>query len=192
MPFQFKQLEIPDLILVEPRRFADDRGYFTETYKLSEFAANGIAARFVQDNYSYSAKGVLRGLHFQKPPQAQGKLLRVVIGEIFDVAVDIRRGSSTYSRWVGTVLSAENGRMLWVPPGFAHGFCVLSEVAGLTYKVTAEFAADMERGIRWDDPEIAIEWPLQEPLLSSRDLGLPYLNAIDTGFEANDAGRVGD
>jgi dTDP-4-dehydrorhamnose 3,5-epimerase len=192
MPFQFKQLEIPDLILVEPRRFADDRGYFTETYKLSEFAANGIAARFVQDNYSYSAKGVLRGLHFQKPPQAQGKLLRVVIGEIFDVAVDIRRGSSTYSHWVGTVLSAENGRMLWVPPGFAHGFCVLSEVAGLTYKVTAEFAADMERGIRWDDPEIAIEWPLQEPLLSSRDLGLPYLNAIDTGFEANDAGRVGD
>jgi dTDP-4-dehydrorhamnose 3,5-epimerase len=106
--------------------------------------------------------------------------------------VDIRRGSSTYSHWVGTVLSAENGRMLWVPPGFAHGFCVLSEVAGLTYKVTAEFAADMERGIRWDDPEIAIEWPLQEPLLSSRDLGLPYLNAIDTGFEANDAGRVGD
>ncbi len=127
-------------------------------------------------------RGVLRGLHYQKPPQAQGKLVMVLSGEVFDVAVDIRRGSPTYGRWVGETLSAENGRMLWIPVGFAHGFCVLSERADVVYLVTAEYAPDLDRGIRWNDPEIGIRWPVDEPLLSPKDARLPLLREADQDF----------
>lgn len=175
MPFHFFPLAIPEVILVEPQRFGDQRGFFMETYQYDTFAANGITPRFVQDNYSRSARGVLRGLHYQLDPFAQGKLLLVVAGEIFDVAVDIRRGSPTFGQWVGEILSAENGRMLYVPPGFAHGFCVLSETADLTYKATDIYQPESEGGIIWNDPHIGIEWPITNPTLSGKDLKLPAL-----------------
>jgi len=146
-----------------------------ETYCASVFAANGIASDFVQDNTSFSERGVLRGLHFQRPPKAQGKLVRVVLGEIYDVAVDIRPASPTYGQWVAETLSAENRRQIYVPPGFAHGFCVLGERAGIAYKTTAEYAPDLEDGIRWNDPQIGIPWPIAEPVLSPRDARLPLL-----------------
>jgi dTDP-4-dehydrorhamnose 3,5-epimerase len=182
MPFQFHRLEIPDVILVEVQRLGDSRGFFAETYKLSEFAAHGIPHAFVQDNLSRSARGVLRGLHYQIHPRAQGKLLTALKGRIFDVAVDIRRHSPTYRQWVGMELSDENGRMLYVPVGFAHGFCVLSETADLVYKVTEEYARDLERGILWNDPDIGVRWPIQEPVLSARDVGLPLLRDADNDF----------
>ena len=179
MPFQFHRLVIPEVILVEARRAGDARGFFMETYKRSEFATNGIAESFVQDNYSHSARGVLRGLHYQKPPQAQGKLVLVLQGEVFDVAVDIRPGSPTFSRWVGVTLCAGEARLLYIPPGFAHGFCVLSESADFTYKVTSEYAAHLERGILWNDPQIGIAWPITAPTLSARDSQLPLLSQAD-------------
>lgn len=182
MPFEFHPLAIPEVILVEPQRFGDARGFFMETYQHETFAANGIAPRFVQDNHSRSSQGVLRGLHFQKNPHAQGKLLKVVIGEIFDVAVDIRRGSPTFGQWVGEMLSAENGRMLYVPPGFAHGFCVLSETADLIYKTTDYYYPESEKGIIWNDPQIGVEWPVNKPLLSARDEKLPPLAEADFNF----------
>jgi dTDP-4-dehydrorhamnose 3,5-epimerase len=182
MPFQFQRLEIPDLVLVTPRRFADDRGFFCETYKASAFAAFGIEAVFVQDNCSHSLRGVLRGLHFQKPPHAQAKLVRVIYGAVVDVAVDIRAGSPTYRRWTSVHLSAENGQMLYIPPGFAHGFCVLSAEAGLSYKVTHEYAPRAEVGIRWDDPDIGVEWPLADPIVSARDAALPLLSELGDVF----------
>ena len=183
MPFQFHPLAIPDVILVEPQRFGDSRGFFMETYQFETFAANGITPRFVQDNHSRSARGVLRGLHYQKEPVAQGKLLKVVIGEIFDVAVDIRRGSPTFGQWVGEILSAENGRLLYVPPGFAHGFCVLSETADLIYKTTNYYHPESEKGILWNDPQIGVAWPIVEPLLSARDQSLPTLAEADFNFQ---------
>ncbi|MCA9926118.1 MAG: dTDP-4-dehydrorhamnose 3,5-epimerase [Anaerolineales bacterium] len=182
MPFQFQQLQIPDVILVKPQVFGDKRGFFKEVFQQSEFAQNGIFLPFVQDNYSFSAYGVLRGLHYQKPPFAQGKLLMAVRGEIFDVAVDIRRGSPTYGQWVGEVLSENNHQMLYVPPGFAHGFCVLSKEAALSYKVTAPYAADYEKGILWNDPSIGIEWPIDSPILSDRDVALPLMEDADNPF----------
>lgn len=182
MPFQFQQLQIPEVILVEAKIFGDNRGYFKETYKQSEFAQNGIDHPFVQDNFSYSSRGVLRGLHFQNPPFAQGKLLTAVHGELFDVAVDIRHGSPTYGQWVAEILSAENHRMLYIPPGFAHGFCVLSEVAALSYKVTAPYAASSEQGIVWNDPTINIDWPIDSPILSERDKALPALHEANNRF----------
>lgn len=182
MPFRFHRLAIPDLILVEVQQFGDHRGFFMETYKHSEFAANGIAERFVQDNYSHSARGVLRGLHYQKHPQAQGKLVMVLQGEIFDAAVDIRRESPTYGQWVGMNLSAQRSEMLYIPPGFAHGFCVLSETADFTYKVTGEYAAELDRGIIWNDPIIGIAWPISAPLLSAKDARLPTLEEADNNF----------
>jgi dTDP-4-dehydrorhamnose 3,5-epimerase len=184
MPFSFRPLTIPEVLLIEARRFRDERGFFLETYKRSEFVANGITEAFVQDNYSYSVKGVLRGLHYQKPPQAQGKLVFVLQGEVFDVAVDIRSGSATYGRWVGEVLSEENGRMLYVPPGFAHGFCVLSAEAGVAYKVTAEYAAELDTGIIWIDPDIGVEWPIHAPILSPKDAVLPPLHRVADHFSA--------
>lgn len=182
MPFEFTRLDIPEVILIEPRTFPDPRGYFMETYKASAFAANGIAAVFVQDNFSYSTQGVLRGMHYQTEPHGQGKLLRVTEGVIFDVAVDMRQGSPTFGRWVGATLSAENQRMLWVPPGFGHGFCVLSEAAGLAYKVTTEYVREAEQGFRWDDPAVGIEWPVSDPLVSERDAGLPLLADAANNF----------
>lgn len=175
MPFKFQRLEIPELILIKPVIFSDSRGFFMETYKFSDFAAFGIKERFVQDNHSRSLKGVLRGLHYQNPPKAQGKLVRVIHGEIFDVAVDIRKGSPTYGRWVGVVLSDENKLMLYIPPGFAHGFCVLSEEAEVIYKCTEEYDPLAEAGIIWNDPEIGIQWPIKNPVISDRDSRWPRL-----------------
>lgn len=179
MPFQFHRLAIPDVILVEPGKAGDARGFFMETYKRSEFVANGIAETFVQDNYSHSTQGVLRGLHYQKQPQAQGKLVMAVQGEIFDVAVDIRPASPTFGKWVGARLCAAEPRMLYVPPGFAHGFCVLSASADFIYKVTAEYAPQLDRGIIWNDPDIGIAWPIAAPILSTKDTQLPPLHQAD-------------
>ena len=183
MSFQFTPLEIPDVILIETQNFKDDRGFFRETYKRSEFTDHGIPLNFVQDNHSHSTRGVIRGLHYQKQPRAQGKLVIVSSGEIFDVAVDLRKGSPTFGRWVSRTLSIENGSMLYVPPGFAHGFCALSAQADVTYKVTEEFAPELDRGVVWNDPDIAIVWPLQHPLLSPKDAALPRLKDADNNFE---------
>ena len=182
MSFEFQPLEIPDLILVRSNSFDDGRGFFAETYKQSVFAENGIPDEFVQDNVSHSVKGILRGLHYQLEPAAQAKLLMVLAGEIFDVAVDIRRSLPTYGKWVGLNLAASERTMLYVPAGFAHGFCVLSDAATVHYKVTAEFAPDLERGIVWNDPEIGIEWPIADPAVSERDLGLPGLAAAENNL----------
>lgn len=171
--------EIPDVFILEPKVFGDERGHFFESYNKRVLAeAAGIEAEFVQDNQSRSARGVLRGLHYQIR-HAQGKLVRVTEGSVFDVAVDIRRGSASFGRWVGTELSAENKRMLWIPPGFAHGFLVLSETADFLYKTTDYYSPADERCIRWDDPQLAIAWPLQgEPLVSAKDRnGLAFAQA---------------
>jgi dTDP-4-dehydrorhamnose 3,5-epimerase len=182
MPFQFERLSIPDVIVITPAVHRDERGFFMESYKWSEFAAAGIPERFVQDNRSKSGHAVLRGLHYQKIPKAQGKLMQVTQGEIFDVAVDIRKGSPAYGKWVGMKLTANNAQMLYVPAGFAHGFCVLSETAEVTYKVTDEYSPEHEAGIVWNDPDIAVAWPVTQPILSRRDADYPRLKGLDTGF----------
>ena len=184
MSFQFQRLEIPGVVLIEGQRFEDDRGFFLETYQMSEFSANGIPPAFVQDNYSHSVRGVLRGLHYQKHPKAQGKLVMVLKGQIFDVAVDIRERASTYGKWVGVVLSADNLRMLYIPPGFAHGFYVQSEEADVIYKVTEEYAPELDRGIIWNDPDIGVQWPITEPILSPKDARLPFLKQARKQEEA--------
>ncbi len=183
MPFTYTKFDIQDLILVSPKVFPDGRGYFLETYKESDFKTNGIDYVFVQDNHSRSSQGVLRGLHFQLAPKAQGKLVRVVRGRIWDVVVDIRQSSSTFLKWYGVELSDQNNNMLFVPPGFAHGFVTLSEEADLVYKCTAEYDPDLERGIRFDDPEINISWPIKDPNLSERDLKQPYLSDAKKDIE---------
>lgn len=162
--------EIPEILILEPKVFGDERGFFYESYNERVFReATGVDVRFVQDNHSRSGRGVLRGLHYQVQ-QAQGKLVRCTVGEVFDVAVDIRRGSPTFGRWAGVHLSAENKRQLWVPAGFAHGFLVLSETAEFLYKTTDYYAPEYERTIIWNDLDLAITWPLTgEPLLSAKD-----------------------
>lgn len=170
--------ELPEVILIEPRAYADSRGLFMETFQALKYRDAGIAAPFVQDNVSYSHRGVLRGLHFQNP-QSQGKLVYVLQGEIFDVAVDVRRGSPTFGRWLGTILSAECKRQLWVPEGFAHGFCVQSETALVVYKCTNYYDPKCESSIRWDDPDIGIRWPVQDPKLSIKDSQAELLKHID-------------
>ena len=175
MPLTFESTDIPGVLIVEPRLFADDRGFLMETYKRSEFQAAGIDVPLVQENHSRSTAGTLRGLHYQRDPKAQGKLVRVVLGEIFDVAVDIRAGSPTFGRWVGLMLSAANRKSIYVPPGFAHGFCVLSPDAEVIYKTTEEYAPQLEEGILWNDPALAIAWPIDNPTLSPRDRGWPAL-----------------
>lgn len=170
---------IPEVLILEPKVFGDDRGFFFESFNQQQFEQlTGVKTDFVQDNHSKSAKGVLRGLHYQIQ-QAQGKLVRVVAGEVFDVAVDVRRQSSTFGQWVGVVLSAENKRQLWVPPGFAHGFVVLKDGTEFLYKTTDYYAPQYERCIRWNDPAINIQWPITEaPALSAKDqLGLDFVNA---------------
>lgn len=164
-------LDIADVLLIEPKVFGDERGFFYESFNQQRFnEATGLGYDFVQDNHSKSAKGVLRGLHYQLPPKAQGKLVRVVAGEVFDVAVDIRKDSPTFGQWVGEILSADNKRQLWIPPGLAHGFLVLSESAEFLYKTTDYYAPELERCIRWDDQDLAIEWPIiGEPVLSGKD-----------------------
>ena len=182
MPFRVARLAIPDVVLVEAVMFRDHRGFFKETYRASEFASAGIAAPFVQDNVSRSRKGVLRGLHYQRSPRHQAKLVGVTRGEVFDVAVDLRDGSASYGRWVAAVLSDENHRMLFIPAGFAHGFCTLSDEADVTYKATAEYAPDLEGGIVWNDPDLGVRWPIDNPVLSSRDAALPRFRDSDHGF----------
>jgi dTDP-4-dehydrorhamnose 3,5-epimerase len=178
---KFIRTKLPDIILVEPKVFGDERGFFMETYHAKRFAEEGIEVNFVQDNHSRSRRGTLRGLHYQVN-QAQGKLTRVIAGEIFDVAVDLRRSSDTFSQWVGVHLSAENKRQLWIPKGFAHGFYVLSEWAEVLYKVDDFYAPEWERTLIWNDPEIGIQWPLVDgfpPVLSPKDvLGKP-LSQVD-------------
>lgn len=182
MPFKFTRLSIPDVVLIEPRIFRDERGFFFETFKYSEFANAGIRESFVQDNHSQSSKGVLRGLHYQLNPKAQGKLLRCSKGRIFDVAVDIRKGSPSYGKWVGLELSEEDNNMIYIPPGFAHGFLTLSEKADVLYKCTEEYSPEHERGIAWNDPDINIDWPVQYPILSTKDLKYPALKGADNDF----------
>jgi dTDP-4-dehydrorhamnose 3,5-epimerase len=182
MPFEFQTLEIPGVVLVQAQKFKDHRGFFMESYKRSDFAANGIPHLFVQTNHSHSTQGVLRGLHYQKHPMAQGKLIMVPKGCIFDVAVDIRQGSPTYGHWVGAELSAGNGHMLYVPVGFAHGFCVLSKEADVLYMVTEEYSGEHDTGILWNDPDIGIEWPISDPVLSTKDEQLPLLRDADNNF----------
>lgn len=179
MPMNITPLAIPDVLLLQPKVFGDARGFFFESYNQRAFSdATGVEAAFVQDNHSRSMKGVLRGLHYQIQ-HAQGKLVRVVVGEVFDVAVDLRQGSPTFGHWVADVLSAENKSQLWIPAGFAHGFVVLSDVAEVLYKTTDYWSPQHERCIRWDDPTLKIAWPLDgEPTLSDKDLqGVAFKDA---------------
>lgn len=182
MDFRFEPLAIPDVVLIEAQAAADDRGFFSERFKRSAFEAHGVPGVFVQENHSYSGPRVLRGLHFQNPPKAAGKLVGVIRGEILDVAVDIRRGSPTYGQAVTEILSEKNRRMLWVPRGFAHGFCVTGEEADVIYNVDEEFAPELDRGILWNDPAIGIEWPIEHPVLSPKDAQLPPLSEVDNRF----------
>jgi dTDP-4-dehydrorhamnose 3,5-epimerase len=171
---RFTPTAIPDVVLIEPEVHRDARGFFLETWHQRRYAEGGIPGPFVQDNHSHSRGGTLRGLHAQVRHR-QGKLVRVVEGEVFDVAVDIRRGSPTFGRWAGDRLSGENLRQLWIPPGFAHGFCVLSEAAHLEYKCTDFYDASDEIAIAWNDPAIGIEWPIDDPTLSAKDAAAPRL-----------------
>lgn len=175
MPFEFEKLKPEGLVLVKPRVFSDGRGFFLETYKRGEFARAGITADFVQDNHSKSDRNVLRGLHFQKKGSAQGKLVRCVQGRIMDVAVDIRKRSPSFGKWVSLELSGDNSHMLYVPEGFAHGFLVLSESAEIIYKCTREYAPDSEGGVIWNDPALGIPWPVRDPVLSEKDKANPLL-----------------
>ena len=179
MPFSFKRLSIPDIILVDPQSFPDDRGFFFESFKESEFLSGGIDKKFVQDNFSHSIRGVIRGLHFQKTPKAQAKLVSVLKGEIFDVAVDIRKNSPTYGKWVSEILSENNHKLLYIPEGFAHGFCVLSEEADVLYKVSNEYSPEHEDGIIWNDPKLNIDWPISKPIVSSNDSKLPLFENLE-------------
>ncbi len=176
--------EIPEVILIEPEVFGDSRGYFMETYKEPLFRANGIRAQFVQDNMSRSVKGTLRGLHYQLNPHAQGKLVRVLRGAVYDVAVDIRRGSPTFGKWLGIELTEENKLSLWIPIGFAHGFYVLSDIAEFTYKCTDLYTPHAERSIVWNDPDINIKWPIvgDYVVLSEKDESNPLLREADLNF----------
>lgn len=166
--------ELPEVLLLEPRVFGDSRGFFVETFHAQRYAEAGIPGTFVQDNLSRSVKGTLRGLHFQEP-NGQGKLVQVLAGSVWDVVVDVRRGSPTFGRWMGAELSSGNKWQLWIPPGFAHGFCVLSDSADFFYKCTAQYSPESERSVLWNDPDLAIPWPVREPLLSEKDQRAPRL-----------------
>ncbi len=183
MSFTFKKLTLSGLIVIEAKSFPDDRGYFKEIFKESSFFENGINTRFVQDNYSHSTKGVLRGLHYQKNPKAQAKLVTALRGEIFDVAVDVRKNSPTYGKWVSEILSEENHKLLFIPEGFAHGYCVLSDKADIFYKVSQEYSPENDGGFIWNDPEINIKWPIDKPIVSEKDQKLPLLKNADNNFE---------
>jgi dTDP-4-dehydrorhamnose 3,5-epimerase len=178
---QVERLALSEVLLITPRIFGDARGFFFESFNAQRFAElSRVTLPFVQDNHSKSSRGVLRGLHYQLAPHAQGKLVRVTQGEVFDVAVDIRRSSPTFGRWVGAMLSADNHQQLWIPPGFAHGFLTLSDTAEFLYKTTDYYAPDSERSIRWNDPEIAIDWPFDgPPQLAARDAAAPCLSSAE-------------
>lgn len=183
MPFSFTRLGIPEVILIENKQFSDNRGYFEEVYKESDFKENGIPCNFIQFNHSFSRKGVLRGIHFQLKPKPQGKLVTVISGRIFDVAVDLRKGSPYYKKWVGVELIP--GKALWIPSGFGHGFLALEE-SHVLYFVTREFDPSLDSGIAWDDEEINVNWPLREPILSEKDRKLPKLRESKANFEYGD------
>lgn len=175
------ETSLPGVVIVEPRVFGDERGFFLESWNRNAFAGHDLPVEFVQDNHSRSSQGVLRGLHYQiqKP---QGKLVRVTQGEVFDVAVDLRRSSPSFGKWTGVVLSAQNHRMFWVPPGFAHGFYVLSESADFQYKCTEYYAPEHERSLQWNDPAVGVEWPLvngQQPIVSDKDRDCPPMAELD-------------
>jgi dTDP-4-dehydrorhamnose 3,5-epimerase len=172
---KFSPLELPEVILVEPDVHRDERGFFLESWHREKYARGGIDALFVQDNHSRSVQRTLRGLHAQLAPRPQGKLVRAVAGEIWDVAVDIREGSPRFGRWTATTLSGENMRQLWIPPGFAHGFCVTSEIADVEYKCTEVYDPSCEIAVAWDDPSIGVAWPVADPQLSARDRAAPRL-----------------
>ncbi len=178
MPFEFKRLEIPEVILIKPKVYKDDRGFFLETHKKEDMEKNGIKGEFVQDNHSGSERGVLRGLHFQKEPYAQAKIIRCTRGIIYDVSVDLRQNSPTFSRYLGLVLSEHNKHQLYVPKGCAHGFLVLSDVAEVEYKVDNVYAPEYEGGLIWSDPDVGVSWPLNDPILSKRDCLWPTLKNL--------------
>jgi len=179
MPFSFKPLSIPDVVLVEPTVFPDDRGFFMEAFKASDFEKAGLPIHFVQDNFSCSKKDVIRGLHYQKNPKAQGKLVSVLKGGVWDVAVDLRRQSPTFLKWAAAELNDRNHALLYIPPGFAHGFVALTEDVHLLYKCTSEYDPQADAGVRWDDPDIAIPWPVDRPVLSEKDHSLPLLHQAE-------------
>lgn len=179
-------LAIPDVRLITPDVFRDDRGFFSETFNVRTLAAGGVSGDFVQDNHSLSIEtGVVRGLHYQLPPTAQGKLVRVTRGSILDVAVDIRRGSPTYGQHVAVTLSAENWDQLWIPKGFAHGFCTLQPNTEVVYKVTDYYAPEFDRGLRWNDPDLGIKWPVtaDRAILSAKDAATPMFRELDSPFQ---------
>ena len=173
MPFNFERLAIPEVILIEPSVLTDDRGFFMETYKRSQFAAAGMHENFVQENHSGSARGVLRGLHYQRAPHGQSKLVRVISGHVFDVAVDVRPDSPTSGRWVGVSLSSHDRKLLYIPAWCAHGFCVLSDRAEVAYLASTEYSPGAEAGLMWNDPALGIDWPVAAPLVSERDKKWP-------------------
>ena len=177
MPMKFTEMSLLGVVLIEPDVFKDDRGFFMETHHQKKYAKEGIKKVFVQDNYSHSQKGVIRGLHYQLR-HAQDKLVYVITGEIFDVAVDVRHGSPTFGKWVGTLLSAKNKCQIFVPEGFAHGFCILSETADVLYKCTDFHSPGDEFGVLWSDPTIGIDWPVEAPILSPKDSQYPGLKEI--------------
>lgn len=184
MPFRsFKRLEIPDVILIEPVVFPDQRGFFAELYKRTDFLAGGVPYDFVQVSVSMSRRGVVRGLHYQLKPAEQGKLVTVLRGRVLDVAVDIRRGSPWFGRYVAVELSADEPRLLWIPPGFAHGFQALEDGTLFMYLMTKEYSPQHERCVRWDDPEVGIPWPIREAILSEKDRRCPPLRETETNFE---------
>lgn len=182
---EVRSLELEGLVEIRPKRFSDDRGFFSEVWREDAMAEAGLDVHFVQDNHSYSkARGVLRGMHFQSPPAAQEKLVRVSRGAVFDVAVDVRPGSATYGQWAGLVVSAREWNQLYIPKGFAHGFVTLEDDTEVMYKVSAAYAPELDRAIRFDDPAIGIDWPIDRGsvTLSDKDRSAPLLSEIDTGF----------
>ena len=178
MPFEFRRLEIPDLILIKPKVFKDDRGFFAETYKKDDFEEAGIKGEFVQDNHSKSSYGVLRGLHFQREPYAQAKIVRCIRGVVYDVAVDLRKSSPTFGEYLGMILSENNHRQLYIPRGYAHGFLALSDLAEVVYKVDNVYYPECEGGLIWDDPDVEISWPIDDPILAKRDSIWPTLSRL--------------
>ncbi len=182
---EFVPTDIPDVLLIKPKVFSDARGYFMETFRADLFAAHGIRETFVQDNISSSVKGTLRGLHYQLAPHAQAKLVRVIRGAVYDVAVDLRRSSPTFGKWVGVELSQDNKLSMYIPAGFSHGFYVLSDVAEFIYKCSALYAPQAERGIIWNDPDLAVDWPLdgRTPILSPKDQANPLFRKAEFNFD---------
>lgn len=178
MSYEFKELELKGLVLIKPKVYYDERGFFMETYTKRDFEEHGIKDNFVQDNHSFSVKNTLRGLHFQKKPYAQSKLVRCISGEIMDVAVDLRKNSRTFGKFLKVIISSENKNMLYIPEGFAHGFLVLSDYAEIIYKVNNFYNRDADSGIIWNDPDIGIDWPMDNPILSGKDKSLPRLRDI--------------